>query len=87
MALLQLGQALPKTVREFDVSAMKEKLMELEGAINVQWDRLLSEKEGNSRAALILHCQALITQNQELTAVVLQQYQAMLKKAGRGPFY
>ena len=80
MALLRLGQTLPETVREFDVSAMKEKLTELEGAINLEWDRLLSEKEGNSRAALIMHCQALITQHQELTAVVLQQYQAVLKK-------
>ena len=36
MALLQLGQALPETVREFDVSAMKETLMELEGLLSYE---------------------------------------------------
>ena len=55
-------------------------MTELKGGINLEWDRLLYEKEGNSRAALIMHCQALITQHQELTVVVLQQYQAVLKK-------
>ena len=33
-----------------------------------------------NRAALIMHCQALIKQHQELAAVVLQQYQAVFKK-------
>ena len=34
----------------------------------------------HNRAALIMHCQALIKQHQKLAAVVLQQYQAVLKK-------
>lgn len=56
MAMLWLGQALPETVRDFDLSAMKERLRNLEGAINIEWDRLLSGKEGNSKVALIMHC-------------------------------
>lgn len=80
MAMLWLGQALPETVRDFDLSAMKERLRNLEGAINIEWDRLLSGKEGNSKVALIMHCQVLIKQHHKPAAVVLHQYQAVLKK-------